>query len=66
MRAVDTENVIGLSEIKKESIPIHIHVSEQLKEIEECISYLGQRPVEWLSNHIEIDENYHLGSQRIS
>ena len=60
MRAVDTENIIDLSEIKKESIPIHIHVSEQLKEIEECISYLGQRPVEWLSNHIEIDENYHL------
>ena len=60
MRAVDTENIIRLSELKKKNTPFHIHVSEQLKEIDECQSYLGQRPVEWLNNNIQLDESYHL------
>lgn len=60
MRAVTSENIIRLSNLKKESIPLHIHVSEQLKEIEECESFLGKRPVEWLSNNVELNEDYHL------
>src|SRR5215213_8379358 len=27
-------------------VPFHIHVSEQLKEVEDCIAFLGRRPVE--------------------
>ncbi|MDG2153635.1 MAG: formimidoylglutamate deiminase [Crocinitomicaceae bacterium] len=60
MRAVTSENIIRLSKLKKENTPLHIHVSEQLKEIEECQSFLGKRPVEWLSNNIELNEDYHL------
>jgi formimidoylglutamate deiminase len=28
--------------------PIHIHVAEQVKEVEDCIAWSGARPVEWL------------------
>ena len=28
--------------------PIHIHVAEQMKEVEDCIAWSGARPVEWL------------------
>ncbi len=60
LRAVEFENITRLCEVKTKKTPLHIHVSEQLKEIEECIAYSGQRPVEWLSNHVNLDENYHL------
>lgn len=60
LRAVEFENIIQLCEIKTKDTPLHIHVSEQIKEIEECLAHSGQRPVEWLSNHVALDENYHL------
>ena len=28
--------------------PIHIHVAEQVKEVEDCVAWSGARPVEWL------------------
>jgi formiminoglutamate deiminase len=28
--------------------PVHIHVAEQLREVEDCLAWSGQRPVEWL------------------
>ena len=28
--------------------PLHIHAAEQVKEVEECLAFCGQRPVEWL------------------
>lgn len=40
--------------------PIHIHIAEQLKEIEECLAYTGKRPVEWLLNEFNLNENWHL------
>ena len=60
MRAVSTENIIKLSQNKPKEIPFHIHVSEQLKEIEDSINFLGSRPVDWLSDNLNLDENYHL------
>ncbi len=60
MRGVTEKDIIHLSEYRRNNTPFHIHVSEQLKEIEDCINHLGQRPVEWLANNIELNENYHL------
>lgn len=28
--------------------PIHIHIAEQTKEVDDCLAWSGQRPVEWL------------------
>ncbi len=60
MRAVETNDIIALSNYRNGNTPFHIHVSEQLKEIEDCINYLNARPVEWLAHNIELSENYHL------
>ena len=60
LRAVETDDIIRLCEEKKSKTPFHIHVSEQLKEIEECEAHLGQRPVDWIANHVNIDENFNL------
>jgi len=41
-------------------LPFHLHISEQKKEIADCISHYNCRPVEWLYNNNEIKENHHL------
>ncbi|EJC85247.1 formiminoglutamate deiminase [Rhizobium leguminosarum bv. trifolii WSM2297] len=40
--------------------PIHIHVAEQVKEVEDCIAWSGARPVEWLLDHAPVDERWCL------
>ncbi len=40
--------------------PFHIHVAEQTREVDDCLAWSGERPVEWLMNHCEIDERWCL------
>jgi formiminoglutamate deiminase len=40
--------------------PIHIHVAEQTKEVEDCIAWSGARPVEWLLDHAPVDARWCL------
>jgi formiminoglutamate deiminase len=40
--------------------PIHIHVAEQIKEVEDCLAWSGQRPVDWLLDHAPIDQRWCL------
>ena len=43
-----------------QNIPFHIHISEQLKEVNDCIDYTGKRPVEWMLDHVEMSQRFHL------
>ncbi len=40
--------------------PIHIHVAEQVKEVEDCLAWSGQRPVDYLLDHAPVDERWCL------
>lgn len=40
--------------------PIHIHIAEQNKEVDACIAWSGQRPVEWLLSHCDVDRYWCL------
>ncbi len=40
--------------------PVHIHVAEQTREVEECLAWSGRRPVEWLLDHVPIDARWCL------
>ncbi len=40
--------------------PIHIHIAEQMQEVNDCINHYQQRPVEWLLNNHTMDENWCL------
>jgi formimidoylglutamate deiminase len=54
LRAVTPEllanAVAGLDALDGEA-PIHIHIAEQVREVEECLTWSRQRPVEWLLDH---------------
>jgi formimidoylglutamate deiminase len=60
LRAVKPEDVVRVCADLDGSRPFHIHVSEQLKEIEDCVAYHGKRPVQWLLDNCSVNENYHL------
>ncbi|HXV25382.1 MAG TPA: formimidoylglutamate deiminase [Alphaproteobacteria bacterium] len=40
--------------------PVHTHIAEQVKEVEECVAWSGKRPVEWLLDHAVVDERWCL------
>jgi formimidoylglutamate deiminase len=40
--------------------PIHIHAAEQPKEVEECLAATGQRPVQWILEHLPVDARWVL------
>ena len=42
----------------RSSGPIHIHIAEQVKEVEFIESSLGARPVEWLLNNVNVDSRW--------
>lgn len=49
----------GLNELDA-TAPVHIHIAEQTAEVEACLAWSGQRPVEWLLNHAEVDARWCL------
>jgi formimidoylglutamate deiminase len=40
--------------------PVHIHIAEQTREVDECIAWSGRRPVEWLFDHFAVDRRWCL------
>ncbi len=40
--------------------PIHMHLAEQVAEVEELIAHTGARPTEWLLDNYKVDESWCL------
>ncbi len=40
--------------------PIHIHVAEQVREVEDCLAWSGARPVQWLLDNAPVDQRWCL------
>jgi formimidoylglutamate deiminase len=40
--------------------PVHIHIAEQVKEVDDCIAWSGARPVEWLLANATVDPSWCL------
>jgi len=43
-----------------ETAPVHIHVAEQRREVEECLAWSGKRPVAWLLDNAAVDGRWCL------
>ncbi len=59
LRAVTPESLSEVLAMGAEG-PIHIHIAEQVKEVEDCLAWSGQRPVAWLLDHAPVDERWCL------
>ena len=40
--------------------PVHIHIAEQVPEVEACLAWSGRRPVEWLFDHAQVSPDWCL------
>lgn len=40
--------------------PIHIHIAEQTKEVDDCVAWSGARPIEWLLANAPVDARWCL------
>ena len=49
----------GLNSIDT-TAPIHVHIAEQAQEVEDCLAWSGQRPVQWLLDHAAVDARWCL------
>lgn len=59
LRAVDKASLISAVKHVRgldKQAPIHIHISEQQKEVDDCLQHYGKRPVQWLLDNIELDK----------
>lgn len=59
LRAVTPEELVAMPGLAG-SGPIHIHVAEQTKEVDDCLSWSGARPVEWLLANAPVDKRWCL------
>ena len=61
LRAVTPASLAMVAETSAaDGVPMHIHVAEQQKEVEDCLDALGARPVEWLLNNVDLNEQWCL------
>ena len=61
LRAASAESINALLRlVDGEALPIHIHVAEQTREVDDCLAATGERPIEWLCKHVMPDARWQL------
>lgn len=60
LRAVPPDAMAAALEALPKGIPLHIHVAEQIGEVQDCLALRNARPVEWLLDHAPVDANWTL------
>jgi len=61
LRAVAAETLGRVAALARaRGVPMHIHIAEQRREVEDCVAATGARPVQWLLDHADIDDSWCL------
>jgi formimidoylglutamate deiminase len=60
LRAVDEAALRRLLGALPPDTPVHLHLAEQLREVDECVAWSGQRPAEWLLARFAVDQRWCL------
>ena len=59
LRAVTADELRELAAMAG-AAPIHIHIAEQVREVEDCLAWSGARPVDWLLDHMPVGPQWCL------
>ncbi len=59
LRAVTLAELSAVLELARGRV-IHIHIAEQMQEVEECLAWCGRRPIQWLLENHAVDERWCL------
>ncbi len=49
-----------MRQLGDDPVPVHIHVAEQMGEVDDCVAHTGARPIEWLMRELRPDARWHL------
>lgn len=61
LRAVTRESLDRIAAVaRKDKVPMHLHIAEQRREVEQCLAVYDRRPVEWLLEHYALDSHWCL------
>lgn len=60
LRAVTPEQIAAVLAASDKACPVHIHIAEQQKEVDDCLAWSGRRPLQWLYENVEVDERWCL------
>ncbi|PBI79200.1 formimidoylglutamate deiminase [Rahnella victoriana] len=60
LRAVTLEQMQNVLQAGDKTLPVHIHIAEQQKEVSDCLGWSGQRPITWLYDNLDIDARWCL------
>ena len=60
LRAVTPEQIDTVLAESDPAAPVHIHIAEQQKEVDDCLAWSGSRPLQWLFDHVPLDKRWCL------
>jgi len=61
LRAVSAESLRNIAAVAaRDDVPLHIHIAEQQREVQQCLDVYGARPVEWLLDNHEVNDAWCL------
>jgi formimidoylglutamate deiminase len=61
LRAVSENSLHQIAKVANDAfIPMHVHIAEQQREVDECLTAYGHRPVRWLLENFRVAENWCL------
>ncbi|QQZ36697.1 formimidoylglutamate deiminase [Pseudomonas sp. SK2] len=60
LRAVTPGQIDQVLAATNQQCPVHIHIAEQQKEVDDCLAWSGLRPLQWLYEHVSVDPRWCL------
>ena len=61
LRAATAESLQQVATVAAEAgAPMHLHIAEQQREVDQCLAHHGRRPVRWLLDNYDVGENWCL------
>ncbi|RON11777.1 formimidoylglutamate deiminase [Pseudomonas frederiksbergensis] len=60
LRAVTPQQISEVLAASDKQCPVHIHIAEQRKEVDDCLNWSGRRPLQWLYENTEVDQRWCL------
>ncbi|HEY5849571.1 MAG TPA: formimidoylglutamate deiminase [Lysobacter sp.] len=60
LRAVPADAMAAVLAALPPAMPVHIHIAEQVGEVQDCLAIRNARPVEWLLDHAAVDARWTL------
>ena len=61
LRAAAAESIVALlHHVQDQDLPVHVHVSEQTQEVDDCLQATGVRPIAWLARARLLDARWQL------